>query len=140
MSANYMEDILARLRAGEGIEDIASQITKDINAANDAYIQEQEEAKAAAARQREQKIDAMNRILGGLYDILHLYNLDQDVQHALADCYAEDIINELDAEIDTIQKEVSILGAILRTGADKPAPAPKAQKDPLEDFLNKFVR
>jgi hypothetical protein len=139
MGANYMEDILARLRAGEGIEDIASQITKDINAANDTYIQEQEKAKAAA-EQHEKKVHAMNRILDGLYDILCLYNLDQDVQHALAGCYAEDIINELDAEIDTIQKEVSILGAILRTGADKPAPAPKAQKDPLEDFLNKFVR
>ena len=142
---DYMSDILARLQRGESVEAIASQLTKDINAANDKYNAEleakrkaEQEAKLKAAAEeavRNDKIKAMSKVIDAVVDLLAAYEVDP-----------ADIIDTIDEALPAIQEYMELMSALegLREKQDpapaKPAPAKRPTGDPIEDFLNQFVR
>lgn len=128
---DYMQDIMSRLQKGESVEDIAAQITKDINAANAAF----QEKKAKL----EPKIKAARAALDALADFYELYaGSDDIVVTGLRELDAEDVINDIEKEWPVIE---------LMLGLSKESnPKPRAKSDgksaadPIEEFLNKFVR
>ena len=100
------EDILARLQNGEDADDIAEEMVKALNEANNKY-QEEKEAKAkiaeAKAQEREyEKCKAMQNILDALHDFcIEFYCESNEDINAV-----EEAFNELTAEnvIDMVEE------------------------------------
>ena len=128
---NYMEDIMARLQKGESVEDIAAQMTKDINAAN-AEFQKEQEKRAKLAPKRK----AVRAALDAVADMFEVCFGDSNIAAELREIDETDVVNEIERELPLIK--------MLATMGDNPKPRAKDDRksaaDPIEDFLNKFVR
>lgn len=134
---DYTNDILARLQRGESADNIAAQITKNLNDANILYAKKKAEAK----RQKEKydnKVRAAEQLLDGLYGLLALYDADDELLKFFDECSPEELVNELDSALPTIQTIVG-LSAPSAPKAPTGEPAPKGV-DPIDEFLNRFVR
>lgn len=133
---NYKDDIYARLKAGESIETITAQITGDINLANNQYLQEQEKLKAEAEAKEALKNKLYEDLFNDFKKIFKIYGLNFDFDNFdIKDIreLVEDGINEFNKckeyfESLEINQEKSAV-----KGSDE-------HFDPLEEFLNKFVR
>lgn len=93
-------DILTRLQNGEKAEDIANELVNALNAANDAYLKEQEAKKfeaEAKAKREAKKMQDMQDILDLMHDFCIDYYCDTNedinaVEAAFADLTAEKVI------------------------------------------------
>lgn len=133
---DYTNDILARLQRGESVDNIAAQITKNLNDANILYAKKKQEAEARRkAELQESKLNAAEQLLGGLYSLLRLYDADDEVLDLVDDCSAEELIDELDKTLPALQK-LAALNVRVSPAGDCSAKT----NDPIEDFLNRFVR
>ena len=131
---DYMQDIMARLQKGESVEDIAAQMTKDINAANAAF---QEEKNKKSKLQT--KIKAARAAMDALADFYELYAGSDDlVVTGLRELDAEEVVNDVEKEWPVIE----LLMGLSKDSNPKPRAKDdgKSAADPIEDFLNKFVR
>lgn len=138
---NYMNEFLARLQSGENVEDIAAQLTKDINAANDAYCAEQAQKAQSQEKLRADKVAAMGDLLNAVGRLLAAYEVDTEVLNGLDPA---ELVNSIDEALPAIQEYVEFVAAMNEL-REKRAAAPKVQPeatptDSIEDFLNKFVR
>lgn len=128
---NYMEDIMARLQKGESVEDIAAQMTKDINAAN-AEFQKEQEKRAKLAPKRK----AVRAALDAVADMFEVCFEDSNIAAELRELDENDLVDEIEKELPLIK--------MLASMSDNPKPRAKddgkSAADPIEDFLNKFVR
>jgi len=147
MSFNYMEDMLARLQKGESIEDIAAQVTKDINAANEAYVQEKKEAERKAQLLKEDKVSWMHQLIADLYGLLSVYGASDVILDPIITADAEELVKELDKAWPQIQELGDALSALNEKtpSGDSYNDYNKYKKnnktdDPLEKFLNEWVR
>jgi hypothetical protein len=156
---NYKQDIYARLAAGENVEDIAAELTKSINEANDQYKADQE---AEAEKVSGDKVAAIDNLFSSIIMVLDVWGIDSTPIHELLE--DEDEFNKLVKAFDEyvpIVKSYLALMKSVQEAADKrkeetAAVAPKKSNIfdrvqstnvegqteimNVEEFLNKFVR
>ena len=142
---DYMKDILARLEKGESVDDIATDLTIAINKANTEYEAKRKEKEKAVSRST--KIEAMDALLADLVDLLAAYEVEGEVLDTLEETDSAEIIDAIDESLPAIQKYMELMDAMR---APEPGPEPKqpvrgpvkepTKQDPIEEFLNKFVR
>lgn len=139
---DYMEDILARLEKGESVDSIAADLTIAINKANTEYEAKRKEKEKAVSRST--KIAAMDALLADLVDLLAAYEVEGEVLDTLEETDSAEIIDAIDESLPAIQKYMELMDAMR---APEPAKEPvkgpvkePVKQDPIEEFLNKFVR
>ena len=154
---DYKQDIYARLAAGENVEDIAAELTKSINEANDQYKADQE------AKVSPDKVEAIDNLLASILMVLDVWNIDSEPIHDLLEDEDEfnNLVKAFDEYVPIVKSYLGLMKSI-QEAADKKkeeiAAAPGSRvnvaektqdmdafkKSPdvmsVEDFLNKFVR
>lgn len=142
---NYTNDIFARLQNGESMESIANDLTKSLNDASQHYNQikaaKEAEAKKAAVIQ-ENKVKAVYELRDALVNALKVWNVAPEVIDELAeydDKNLDSIIEVFDELLPAIEKYAAVHSAIQDMFKDEEQNV-KPKKDPIEDFLNAFVR
>lgn len=94
---DYMDEFFKRLQNGERVEEIANQITKDINDANTKYVQEQEaKKKVKASNSKERKVSAVDHIICALAEFLYAYDANKELIGAVEAINAKEIVDYLD--------------------------------------------
>ena len=142
---DYSMDILARLQAGEKVEDIAAELTKSINAANEKYAAEkraaEEKAKAEAAAKSKitNKKIAVEELLDAICDILEIWDVAPDLVDQIeniSDEEIEDIVTTIDEAVPFLVKYMEMQRALQKMVDEKN----KEPNDPVREFLNQFVK
>ena len=142
---DYSMDILARLQAGEKVEDIAAELTKSINAANEKYAAEkkaaEEKAKAEAAAKSKitNKKIAVEELLDAICDIFEIWDVTHDLVDQIeniSDEEIEDIVTTIDEAVPFLVKYMEMQRALQKMVDEKN----KEPNDPVKDFLNQFVK
>ena len=133
---NYKDDIYARLKAGESIETITAQITNDINLANNQYLQEQEQLKAEAEAKEALKNKLYEDLFNDFKKIFKIYGLNYDFDNF----NIKDIKESVEDGINDFNKYVEYLESLKIDQEKSAAKGSDEHFDPLEEFLNKFVR
>lgn len=142
---DYSMDILARLQAGEKVEDIAAELTKSINAANEKYAAEkraaEEKAKAEAVAKSKitNKKIAVEELLDAICDIFEIWDVAPDLVDQIeniSDEEIEDIVTTIDEAIPFLVKYMEMQRALQKMVDEKN----KEPNDPVRDFLNQFVK
>ena len=142
---DYSMDILARLQAGEKVEDIAAELTKSINAANEKYAAEkkaaEEKAKAEAAAKSKiaDKKIAVEELLDAICDILEIWDVAPDLVDQIeniSDEEIEDIVTTIDEAVPFLVKYMEMQRALQKMVDEKN----KESNDPVREFLNQFVK
>ena len=142
---DYSMDILARLQAGEKVEDIAAELTKSINAANEKYAAEkraaEEKAKAEAAAKSKitNKKIAVEELLDAICDILEIWDVAPELVEQIentSDEEIEDIVTTVDEAVPFLVKYMEVQRALQKMVDEKN----KEPNDPVRDFLNQFVK
>ncbi len=134
---DYTTDILARLQKGSTVEEIAEELTRNLNEANKQYIKIQEEKKQSHLD--ENKIAYADCLLDCIYDLLSCYNVDDALLKVISDLPAEDLVKTLDAMMPFIQEYARMMLALKREEC-APSPARAPSGDPIRDFLDKYVK
>ena len=148
---DYSMDILARLQAGEKVEDIAAELTKSINAANEKYAAEkkaaEEKAKAEAAAKSKitNKKIVVEELLDAICDILEIWDVAPDLVDQIeniSDEEIEDIVTTVDEAVPFLVKYMEMQMALQKMMDDrhKEVEKNKEPNDPVRDFLNQFVK
>ena len=148
--ANYENDIFARLQAGESVESIAKELTENLNKANEQYKAEQEAKAKEAAKRKENtlKVEAINFLIDALLEVGEAWGFADIVNEVLEDIDTEELVGEIDKATPVIkqylnlQKSMSDLlggGPKAKDAVDK-ATVKMTAEDPIESFLNTFVR
>jgi len=131
---NYMNDFLKQLQEGKSVDSLAAELTDAINAASKEYdrIQEEERKKAEEAKgaSRKDKISAVTNLLFAWDELMATWGYESSVQ-GFTDADVESIADDIDSVVALFQKSTD-------KKETKAAAAPTG--DPIEDFLNKFVR
>lgn len=151
---DYKQDIYARLAAGENVEDIAAELTKSINEANDQYKADQE------AKVSPDKVEAIDNLLASILMVLDVWGIDSTpIQDLLEDDQEfNKLVKAFDEYVPIVKSYLGLMKSI-QEAADKKkediAAAPKknvfdrvqstnvkgqTEVMSVEDFLNKFVR
>lgn len=142
---DYSMDILARLQAGEKVEDIAAELTKSINAANEKYAaekkaaEEKAKAEAAAKSKNANKKIAVEELLDAICDILEIWDVAPDLVDQIentSDEDIEDIVTTIDEAVPFLVKYMEMQRALQKMVDEKN----KEPNDPVRDFLNQFVK
>ena len=157
---DYKQDIYARLAAGENVEDIAAELTKSINEANDQYKADQE---AEAKKASPDKVCAIDNLLSSILMVLDVWGIDSEPIHDLLEDDQEfnKLVKAFDEYAPIFKSYIGLIKSV-QEAADKErgqraaAVAPKEKNAfdrvqstnvkgqtevmSVEDFLNKFVR
>lgn len=150
-------EILTRLQNGEDIENIVADVTKSINTANETYTAQkeaEEKAKREAIAQAdllEDKRDAVNNFLDSICYLCATWGVAEDLVNDIENASDEDIDNivkTLDQSIPFIIKYIDLQKELrthlqpkkIETCDCAECNAPEAKVDPIENFLNTFVR
>lgn len=142
---DYSMDILARLQAGEKVEDIAAELTKSINAANEKYAaekkaaEEKAKAEAAAKSKNANKKIAVEELLDAICDIFEIWDVAPDLVDQIeniSDEEIEDIVTTIDEAVPFLVKYMEMQRALQKMVDEKN----KEPNDPVRDFLNQFVK
>ena len=148
---DYSMDILARLQAGEKVEDIAAELTKSINAANEKYAaekkaaEEKAKAEAAAKSKIKNKKIVVEELLDAICDILEIWDVAPDLVDQIeniSDEEIEDIVTTVDEAVPFLVKYMEMQMALQKMMDDrhKEVEKNKEPNDPVRDFLNQFVK
>ena len=135
------DDILARLATGESIDDIAAELSKTINDANKEYETRMAEAKRKDDEEKQSKYMIAEELIDLGLHICEVYNLSEDMYNDLIHMSVDDVVNELDHVIPLcarIDSELRALG--LAETRQEPKKCSCADEDPIERFLDRFVR
>ena len=147
--ANYENDIFARLQAGESVESIAKELTENLNKANEQYKAEQEAKAKEAAKRKENtlKVEAINFLIDALVEVGEAWGFADTVKEVFDDIDAEEIVDDIDKAMPVIkqyfnlQKSMSdLLKEVPKENQVDKATVTMTAEDPIESFLNAFVR
>lgn len=149
------EDLVAALQSGKTVDDIAAQMSRDLNAAKaeaDRLAAEKaEEMKKAneLAQKRETIVNLYNAI--GQY--LMAFHPDSAIgkMYAASDAPSKEDLNHLAEQLDSLVEAFEAMAAITNLLGNEPALTGMFDEihvpeithmnvDPLENFLNKQVR
>lgn len=139
------EDLVAALQSGKTVDDIAAQMTKDLNAAKAEYDRQAAEKAAAANLNRKRALTT--EMFELMIEYLNEFHPNSTIGQIIAEEGGSldlETVDKLIDEIDGLVKTFDAFGQLETLMKQMPAD-PKNQnnnpkKDPLEDFLNKFVR
>lgn len=154
---DYKQDIYARLAAGENVEDIAAELTKSINEANDQYKADQ---KAEAEKVSPDKVEAVDNLLASILMVLDVWDIDSEpIQEILEDDQEfNKLVKAFDEYVPILKSYLGLMKSVQEVADKKKeeiAAAPKknvfdrvqstnvegqTEVMSVEDFLNKFVR
>lgn len=149
-----VNDLVAALQSGKTMDQLAAEMTAALNAAQ-VEAQRQEEAKreeAARAALVEAKRQAAAQVFSAIGVYLDTFHKDSPLTQMYAKTIVDtDDFDKLAAQLDETVELFAALGELAEAfGNTNPfgvAPstmaqpkAVKASTDPLEDFLNQFVR
>ena len=154
---DYTKEFLARLQNGESVEDIAAELTKSINTANEKYEAEQEAKRKAEqealnkSAEHTNKCDAVEDFLAGLFSVLDAWGInDPSIIAEVENTDVEEFVEVLDQSIPIITNYVELNKRLrnlvppeVKQTENKPiteAAKKMAETDPIESFLNSFVR
>lgn len=130
-----MNDILARLRNGESIEDIGNEFARLLNAAQSEYEAEVEAAEAEAKRQKEAQNAIKNELAADLAEALNAYvrYMDPDLLKG-NEFTAAEIVESFDGILN--------FARVLKPAKDRVKVQikrlDKSADEAIADFLNKF--
>lgn len=131
---DYMDEFFKRLQKGERVEDIANQITKDINDANTKYVQEQEaKKKIKASNSKEMKVSAVNHIICALAEFLYAYDASKELIGMVEAIDAQEIVDYLDETLPFAEKYIDAVDMIKEKHK-------KTDQEAIDEFLDKFIR
>lgn len=138
------EDLVAALQSGVSVEDIAAQMTKDLNAAKAEYDRLAAEKAAAEKKANEQKrkIELAANIyllLGEYITSFHPNSLVASFvenENGVSAETAEKLAGELDNLVNSFEAFNVAFGDLSKLFAEEH----NTITDPIEDFLNKNVR
>ena len=113
------DDIIARLAAGDTLDDIAQEITKALNEANAAYVAQQAEVA---------KLEYGKRILQSILDYMTTFHADhvitkELVAEGITDKSARDAYEMLDNSVEMVDKFGKAFGELESVFAKSSAPA-----------------
>ena len=139
---DYINDIYARLQKGETVETIAADLTKSINEAQAKFQAEaskrEEEAKVKATR-----IESLKNFVGAIVDVLGCWGINDSVivdsLEKISDQDYEEMLSEMDALVPLLEKYPDLM-ALHTPPISKPKTSVAAAADPLEEFLDQFIR
>ena len=149
---DYSMDILARLQAGEKVEDIAAELTKSINAANEKYAaekraaEEKAKAEAAAKSKNANKKIAVEELLDAICDILEIWDVAPDLVDQIENISneeIEDIVTTIDEAIPFLIRYMEMQTALQQMIDNRNKEVEKNKEpnnDPVREFLNQFVK
>ena len=146
---DFTTELLARLQKGESVDSLAAELTKAINDANveNERIKAEAEAKRQAEMKAQDKYDAIDSLLYAIEKVIDVWDLGDDILDEVGEIDTDEVVQEMDRMIPAAKAYVEMLEKVsaLRetpTGdrSMKAAPDLPAVGDPIEDFLNKFVR
>ena len=152
---DYTQEIFTKLQNGETVEDIAAELTKCINEANQKFKAEQEAKRKATAEAADkaaalqEKRDALEDFFDSVISVLTAWNADEEIINAFEEITEEDlddIIKTVDEALPFITKYIELnkaLQNIKKPEAEcKRGKAPVGDKgyDPVIEFLDTFVR
>lgn len=148
--ANYENDIFTRLQAGESVESIAKELTENLNKANEQYKAEQEAKAKEAAKRKENtlKVEAINFLIDALVEVGEAWGFADTVKEVFDDIDAEEIVEDIDKAMPVIKQYFDLQKSMndLLDGSPKAkdtvnkATVIATAEDPIESFLNAFVR
>ena len=143
---DYMNELLSRLQKGEDVEALASELTKALNEANAQFQKQHKEEQ----RIRQDKINCLLSIFEAFEELLTLYDVEEDELPKVCAQDLEDLVDELDALAPALRSEdpLEMLKILAKEEEKSKNTLPVRlnlewkddKKDPIEDFLNKFVR
>ena len=135
MNDTYMSDILARLQKGESVEDIAKEMTDAINEANRQYT---EEKNTSIQKKRE----AMIAVFVAIDNLAAVCGAPEfKVGNTVPEEEIDGLIDAFEKTLRSIQGLRSLLAEL-----EEPQAKPRVEenktcaKDPIEEFLNKYIR
>lgn len=142
------DEILARLQNGEKVEDIAADLTNSINAANEQY---EITKRRKEDNLRTDKRNAIRHCLDALCYLVETWDLGEDLAQELEDVTDEtinELVDTLDQAIPFITKYIDLQKELHTYLQPKKVEvcdcaechAAEAKIDPIESFLNTFVR
>jgi chemotaxis protein histidine kinase CheA len=149
-----VNDLVAALQSGKTMDQLAAEMTAALNAAQ-VEAQRQEEAKreeAAKAALVEAKRQAAAKVFGALGAYLEAFHKDSTLaQMYTTSTVGTEDLDKLVGQLDETVELFSALGELAEAFGNTnpfgvapstmaPPKAVKAGTDPLEDFLNQFVR
>lgn len=131
------EDIIARLKKGEDIEDIAKEFTESINSANDQY-RLVEKAKRAEENRKKNKVAVARELIDVCKKIVSVW--EAPVDEDIFDADPEGLVDYFDSIIPLLAAQVKLEKVLLNdTDKDKTKPD-KHPSEAIDQFLNSFVR
>ena len=139
------EDLVAALQSGKTVDDIAAQISKDLNAAK-AEVDRQAAEKEAAASNLNRKRELTIGMFDSMIQYLNEFHPNSTIGQIIAEEGGSidiETVDKLIEEIDNLVKTFDAFGrldTLMKQVLTEPKDQDKTKKDLLEDFLNKFVR
>lgn len=149
------EDLVAALQSGKTVDDIAAQMSRDLNAAK-AEVDRQAAEKAKETK-RANELAQKRQVITNLYAAIGQYLTAFHPNSAIGQMYiasddpSEEDLNHLAEQLDTLVETFEAMAALTNLLGNEPAFADmfgevhthqnaKPDVDPLENFLNKNVR
>ena len=149
------EDLVAALQSGKTVDDIAAQMTKDLNAAKaeaDRLAAEKAE-ETKKANELAQKRQIITNLYAAIGQYLMAFHPDSAIgkMYAASDDPSEEDLNHLAEQLDSLVEAFEAMTALTNLLGNEPALAnifdevhipeiTHQNVDPLENFLNKQVR
>ena len=142
---DYMNEFLGRLQKGANVDTLAAELTKALNEANVQFQKQHQEEQ----RIRNDKINCLVDIFEALEELLTLYGAKEDELPKTSVQEFEDLVDELDELVPVLREDPFKALKDLAKEEEKSKcvfpdnlnPSWKdSKKDPIEEFLNKFVR
>lgn len=147
---DFTSELLARLQKGESVDSLAAELTKAINDAhteNERIKAEQEakrkaelEAKRQAEIKAQDKYDAIDSLLGAIEEVIVAWDLGDDILGVVQELDTEELVQELNEAIPAAKAYAEMMERINTLREARPVSDKPNKDDPIEDFLNKFVR
>ena len=146
------EDLVAALQSGKTVDDIAAQMTKDLNAAK-AEVDRQAAEEAKKANELAQKRQVVANLYTAIGQYLTVFHPNSAIGKMFAASDGPDkenldyLAEQLDSLVETFEAmtfltdfldDNSALANVL--GEVSTHQNTKSKVDPLEDFLNKHIR
>lgn len=132
-----INDILAQLRQGTDIDDIAKQMTEALNTASRRY---QEELEAEKAKREAELNESLKRAdAAQIAVLLNKFEKNYYSEFAQDDFTADDLIKIFDC-CATVLRNFQKVEEVVRPRVEKAKSCGDEFNDAIEDFLDKFVR
>lgn len=151
------EDLVAALQSGKTVDDIAAQMTKELNAAKEEYDRQaaEETKKANELAQKRQVVANLYTAIGQYLTVFHS-NSAISKMFAASDCPDKEDLDQLAEQLDSLVEIFEAMKDLTALLSDVDFDSPVFAKynvkldnfvnktveidDPIEAFLNKNVR